>query len=87
MADEETVRRVLKAREAGEVLCGDGAQDPACSPLSEAVEGEVFPPPTFKSDVFTVVAEARVGQVQRAIEAVVDRSKPDEPLLLSWQVE
>jgi hypothetical protein len=69
------------------VLCADEAQNPACSPLSSAVEGEIFPPPTFKTDVFTVVAEARVGQVRRSVEAVVDRSKPDSPLLLSWQVE
>ena len=87
LANEEAVRRVLKARENGEVLCADEAQNPACSPLSSAVEGEIFPPPTFKTDVFTVVAEARVGQVRRSVEAVVDRSKPDNPLLLSWQVE
>ncbi len=87
LANEEAVRRVLKARENGEVLCADEAQNPSCSPLSGAVEGEIFPPPTFKTDVFTVLAEARVGQVRRSVEAVVDRSKPDNPLLLSWQVE
>jgi type II secretory pathway component PulK len=87
LANEEAVRKLLKAREGGEVLCADDAQNPACSPLSAALEGEIFPPPTFKTDVFTVVAEARVGQVRRSIEAVVDRSKPDNPLLLSWQVE
>lgn len=87
LADEESIRRVLKAREGGEVLCADEAQNPACSPLSGAVEGEIFPPPTFRSDVFTVVARARVGPVHRSVEAVVDRSKPDSPLLLSWQVE
>lgn len=87
LANEDAVRKVLKAREGGEVLCADEAQNPACSPLSGAIEGEIFPPPTFKTDVFTVIAEARVGQVRRRVEAVVDRSKPDSPLLLSWQVE
>jgi type II secretory pathway component PulK len=87
LADEEGVRKILKAREGGEILCADEAQNPACSPLSGAVEGEIFPPPTFKTDVFTVIAEARVGPVHRTVEAVVDRSKPDKPLLLSWQVE
>lgn len=87
MVKEEGVRGVLKAREGGEVLCADEAQNPACSPLSAVIEGEVFPPPTFKSDVFTVAAEARVGEVRRRAEAVVDRSKPDAPLLLSWRVE
>jgi type II secretory pathway component PulK len=87
LAKEDAIRKVLKAREGGEILCADEAQNPACSPLSAAIEGEVFPPPTFKTDVFTVVAEAEVGQVRRSIEAVIDRSKPDNPLLLSWQVE
>lgn len=84
---EESIRRVLKARESGEVLCAEGASGAACTPLAEVIEGEIFPPPTLKSDVFTVRADARVGQVRRGIEAVVDRSKPDAPLLLSWQVE
>ena len=87
LVKEEGVRGVLKAREGGEVLCADEAQNPACSPLSAVVEGEVFPPPTFKTDVFTVAAEARVGDVTRRAEAVVDRSKPENPLLLSWRVE
>lgn len=87
LADEDTVRRVLKAREGGEVLCADEAKNPACSPLSAVVEGEIFPPPTYKTDVFTLVAEASVGEVRRSARAVVDRSKPDQPLLLSWQVE
>jgi general secretion pathway protein K len=87
LVDEEGVRGVLKAREAGEILCADEAQNPACSPLSGVIEGEIFPPPTFKTDVFTVAAEATVGQVRRRISAVVDRSDPEKPLLLSWQVQ
>lgn len=87
LADEDTVRKVLKAREGGELLCADEAHNPACSPLSSVVDGEVFPPPTFKTEVFSVVAEARVGPVRRTVEAIVDRTKPDGPLLLSWQVE
>ncbi len=46
----------------------------------------MYPPPSFTSDVFTVYAEARVGEVQRGVEAVIDRSDPAEPLLLSWLV-
>ncbi|CAG0962765.1 Putative type II secretion system protein K [Myxococcaceae bacterium] len=84
---EEGVRAVLEARESGEVLCADEAQNPACSPLSGAVEGEVFPPPTFETDVFAIVAEARVGDVVRRAEAVVDRSTPESPLLLAWRVQ
>lgn len=87
MVDEDGIRRLLKARDEGELLCADEAQNPACSPLSQVLEGEVFPPPTFQSDVFFIRAKARVGTVRRTVEAVVDRSSPDSPLLLSWQVE
>jgi hypothetical protein len=37
--------------------------------------------------VFTIRAEAKVGEVRRTIEAVVDRSKPSQPQLLAWRVE
>ena len=33
-----------------------------------------------------VRAEARYGQVRRTVEAVIDRSNPAEPLVLSWRV-
>jgi hypothetical protein len=52
----------------------------------EVIEGTIFPPPTFATNVFTVHSEARVGEVRRTIEAVVDRSKPSEPQLLFWRV-
>ena len=46
----------------------------------------VFPTVTFASDVFTITSEARVGEVRRTVEAVVNRSTPEDPQLLSWRV-
>lgn len=86
LADEDTVRAVLKAREEGTVICPDEVSNPICVPQAEVVEGTIFPPPTIATDVFLVRAEARVGDVRRTIEAVVDRSKPAEPQLLFWRV-
>jgi hypothetical protein len=33
-----------------------------------------------------VTAEARVGSVQRRIEAILERGQGSRPLLLSWRV-
>jgi hypothetical protein len=40
-----------------------------------------------RSDVFVVRAVARVVDVERRVETVIDRSTPSQPLRLSWRVE
>ena len=87
LATETEVKSVLKSRDQGNVLCADSAKTPGCQSIGELLPGEIFPPPTFASNVFTIRAEAKVGEVRRTIEAVVDRSKPSVPLLLAWRVE
>jgi general secretion pathway protein K len=88
LADEDLVREILRVREEGLTLCPDGVNDEACQPMSEIVTNAnlIFPPPTFTAEVFVVTAEARVGDVRRVVEAVVDRSQPPEMRLLSWRV-
>ena len=86
LADEDTVRRILDIREQKGILCADEANNPACTPLREAIDGEVFPPPTYHSDVFRVTAEARYGEVRRTVEAVVDRSDAENLAVLAWRV-
>lgn len=87
LANEDTVRRILDIREQNGILCADEANNPACMPLREVVEGAVYPPPSFHADVFRVTAEARYGEVRRTVEAVVDR-KGDAgiPKVLAWKV-
>lgn len=86
LADEDTVRRILDIREQKGILCGDEASHPACTPLREVVEGEVYPPLSYHADVFRVTAEARYGEVRRTVEAVVDRSEAEKPTILAWRV-
>jgi len=57
-----------------------------CTPIREALPGEIFPPPTYSNDVFRITAEARYGDVKRTVEAVVDRSDVMAPVILSWRV-
>lgn len=85
LADVEVVEAIVRRREVG-LLCSDTADDPSCTSLAEAVPGQVFPPPTWTTDVFVVTAEARVGEIRRSVEATVDRSDPRAPLVLSWRV-
>lgn len=85
--EEEDVRRVLDAREEG-LVCGEAAEGAACTSVQELFDGETIRPPMAdRSSVFLVRAIARVVDVERRIEAVVDRSDPAEPLRLSWRVQ
>lgn len=87
LADEDLVRAILKLREEDGAWCPEGQSDPACTPISELVTNAntIFPPPTVSSEIFVVTAEARVGDIRRSIEAVVDRSDLATMRLLSWR--
>ena len=85
LAPEDVVRQVLELRQKGETICPPSQQEEACTPIGDIVTNAVFPPPTWSADLFVVTAEARVGEVRRTIEAVVDRSQGTDLRLLSWQ--
>jgi general secretion pathway protein K len=86
LADEDVVRDLLELREEGSGVCGPDQSLEGCTPISEIVTNAIFPPPTVSSQIFVVTADAEVGDVRRSIEAVVDRTQPLEPRLLSWRV-
>ena len=86
LADEDTVRQILRVREEGGLLCGEAPSLAGCTPIREIVPNAIFPPPTFSTQVFEVSAEATVGDVRRTLVAVMDRSALALPVLLSWRV-
>jgi len=86
LADEDVVRDLLELREEGSGVCGADQSLDGCTPISEIVTNAIFPPPSISSQIFIVSAEAEVGEVRRTVEAVVDRTRPTEPRLLSWRV-
>jgi len=86
LADEDTVRRILRVRSEGGLLCGEGPSREGCTPIREIVPNAIFPPPTFSTQVFEVTAEASVGDVRRTLVAVMDRTAPALPVLLSWRI-
>lgn len=86
LAPESTVREILEVREEGGVICAEDQSDESCTPIRELVTNAIYPPPDVASNVFTVVARARVGDVTRSIEAVMHRLEEGEVRLLSWRV-
>jgi type II secretory pathway component PulK len=86
LADEDTVRQILRVRSEGGLLCGEGSSQEGCTPIREIVPNAIFPPPTFSTQIFEISAEARVGDVRSSLVAVVDRTSPALPALLSWQI-
>jgi type II secretory pathway component PulK len=85
--EEEDVARILDAREEG-LICTGAAVGAACTAVRDLFDGETVSPPALdRSSVFVVRATARVADVERRIEAVIDRRDPQAPLRLSWRVE
>lgn len=86
LADEDVVRQILEVRQEGGFICGDDQAGEGCTPMREIVTNAIYPPASYQSSIFRVTAEARVGDVRRSIEAVLDRTSGAQPLLLSWRV-
>lgn len=84
---DDDVFRMIDARSAGQVFCESQARE-VCVPIGDFLPnaGSVHPPLAYASDTFTIRSEARVGEVKRTVEAVVDRRVLEKPLLLSWKV-
>jgi general secretion pathway protein K len=86
LASENVVRDILEVRQDGDVLCPEAAGAESCVALNQIIPDEIFPPPAWESHVFVVSAHARVGEVRRTVEAVIDRADPADPWVLSWRV-
>jgi general secretion pathway protein K len=87
LADEDLVARLADTRQ-DTLLCGDQGDSEYCLHLSEVEidPNTLFPAPTLESDVFHVRAEARIGEIQRRLDVVLDRSDPLAPRLLAWRM-
>jgi general secretion pathway protein K len=86
LISEDDVKRLLEARAEEGSICAPGSSQQECTPINEIVGNQIFPPPSFSSQLFLVEARAQVGEIRRSVEAVVDRSKISTPRLLSWRV-
>ncbi len=87
---ERTVRQILALRKRGKIVCTDVSKDPEnCVTPSEAGldEGSIYPETPLPTPVavFRVVAEARVRNLTRRMEAIYDTRTREGPQLLSWR--
>jgi len=87
LANEDTVRRILRARDDGEVLCQESASNDRCVLVGEIVDGSIFPPPGLGEGarIFTITATASAGNISRTIRATLDMSGAPRPLILDWR--
>lgn len=90
LASEDIVRRILQVREENGIVCDRHETDSErCTLVSELVDGQIFPPARSPASAraFEVLARARVGDVERTLETVIDRSRASEPRLLFWRMQ
>lgn len=95
LANSNVVQSILKIREQGLVACTSNTDVAAaaegCVTLGELGlgEGSIFPPVSLPdgSDSFTITARATVGEIQRTLVAIVDRSQVDDPQVLFWRMQ
>ncbi len=88
LVGEDTVKQILDNRAEGRLICGAaGSGDGGCVALNSipGLQNEPFPAPSYSTSYFQLTTTARVGDVTRQVEAVVDRSDPLEPALLSFE--
>ncbi len=86
LASRKKVRGILRGREGGEMFCAS-AEDAACTWFDDVIGGQVYPEPSFSSDLFLVRSEAIYGDVRRRIDVVLDRGGDEPPRVRSWQVQ
>jgi len=85
--EEKDVRRIADAREDGTICAGD-AQAPGCTSLADLLKGDTIErAATERSKVFVVTVVARVVDIERRIETVIDRTAKGGPKRLSWRVQ
>lgn len=92
LANADVVQSILKVRDEGLVACtSEGEVSEGCVTLADLGlgEGSIFPPAALPdvSDSFTVTARATVGEIQRTLVAIVDRSDTAEPQVLFWRMK
>jgi general secretion pathway protein K len=87
LLEEKDVRRIADAREEG-MICGGAEPAQGCTSLAELLEGDTLEPAASeRSKVFVVTAVARVVDIERRIETVIDRTDASGPKRLSWRVQ
>ena len=88
---EDKIARILKLREQGTFVCSRGGRAlENCVPPAEVqiTEGSIFPAAELPSDsdIFAVTIQANVGEIERTLVAVIDRSQLSDTQVLFWRM-
>ncbi len=89
LIDKDDLFRVLRGRREGKIFCEQADQERCVeiAPEIGSVGETVFPPLTYRSDVFEIESTGRVDEARVRIVAVLDRSDPASPAMLSYRIE
>lgn len=89
LIEKDDLFRVLRGRREGKIFCEQADQDRCVeiAPEIGSVGETVFPPLAYHSDVFEIESTGRVNDARVRILAVLDRSDPSTPNLLSYRIE
>ncbi len=89
LIDRDDLFRVLRGRREGKIFCEQADQERCVeiAPEIGSVGETVFPPLRYQSDVFEIASSGRVNESRVRILAVLDRSDPASPTLLSYRIE
>ena len=91
VSSEDDVMQILETRDEGMMFCEKTETNPdRCITLEQAdLEGPIFPPSSLPAltFVYTVIAEAQLGDVERSVEAVLDFTSPTNPRVLFWRMQ
>jgi hypothetical protein len=89
LLDPRDVFELLKARDEGRVFCPAPGPPPCTDFFSElgiAAGEQIFPPLSYKSRVFRIDAEGRVGDTRACVHSVVDRGDGGELKTLFYEL-
>ncbi len=89
LLDQDDVFRILRARDEGRIFCPQSTEDPCVSFESETgrVGQTVFPPLSYRSDIFAIESEASFGIARACIATVIDRETLPERTTLSYRMD
>ncbi len=92
LIDDRLAEDIYRLRESGKLVCEQSQDDARCVSLDEVGNGELadgslYPPVSLPSNpvAFRVRITARVGAIERRLEAIYDTRPAGGPWLLSWR--
>ena len=90
LVNDSDVFAILRVRDEGRIFCPDTGQEQQCASFESEVGqagATVFPPLSYRSNVFTIRSEARYGESRACLTTVIDRTQVQDLATLSFRLD